>query len=1076
MKQLKNVIWLISLLTIVLVAQLWSGTTGKIAGILTDKESGKPLPGANIVILGTMLGASSDLDGQYTILHVPPGTYSIQVTFIGYKKVTINDVRIEIDQTTRVDFALEEETIEMDEIVVVAERDILKPDVATSVVSVTNDEVNALPITNALSAIGLQAGIRGGWAGLLNGATQPEFVRNYQRGRVSTQSGITIRGGGADNILFMLDGVTLRDPRNNDTASKIALSSVEEISVERGGFNAEYGQVRSGVINVVSKEGGKKEYSGNIQVRVAPPAPKYWRGEGILDVHDPNSFALRPFFDDEVCWTGTGSGAWDEYTRRQYPEFMGWNEVSRILNSDNDPTNDLTPLGAQRVFMYEIRKSQPNDQADYDIDAGFGGPVPIISENLGNLRFFTSYRSTRDVLLFPLTRPDYKDWDFTLKINSDITPTLNLRISTLFGKEHTIRHNWDGTGTYFYPHYPTEIAGVASSITSPADLITLFSDFNFALSDIVQRSYAAKVTKTISPKTFYEVSLETFRRKYNTRPTALRDTSKLYEIVPGFYEDSNPFGYWPYDTKGVLITGGQHVAKPRDFTVVNSYTAKAEFTSQINFHNLIKSGITINYNDLNFDYGTIASATAGKTYATRVKMHVFPLRLAAFVQDKLETQGFTLNAGFRLDYSNSNSEWWVVDPFDRYFFSSQYEEEIVFPKAESKAQWQLSPRLGVAHPISENAKLFFNYGHFKQLPQYESLFRVQRTQQQAMSSFGNPDLTLAKTISYELGFDYLIADRYLLQVAGFYNDITDQQDFTQYISDRYGFSYTQSTSNNYQDIRGFELTLRKSSGQWFTGFANFTYQVNTTGHFGSSRSYDNPVFQKQWDDETVNLYQDRPIPQPYARINLNLFTPGNYGPHLWGHNILGSWLLNIVLDWQAGFWSTWNPKDLPSIAYNVKSVDYFGTDLRLEKIINLGQFRAQLFMDVHNVFNILRLWNTGDYDYMASLHLPESDAYDNIPGNDKVGDYRKPGVEFQPMEYQAVIDPDKPGKPRAIYYEGSTGKYYEYTNDEWSQVSTERIDKILDDKSYIDMPNASTFWFLDPRRIFFGIRLSFNFQ
>ena len=1076
MKQLKNVIWLVLLLTIVLVAQLWSGTTGKIAGILTDKESGEPLPGANIVILGTMLGASSDIDGQYTILHVPPGTYSIQVTFIGYKKVIINDVRVDIDQTSRVDFALEEETIEMDEIVVVAERDILKPDVATSVVSMTNDEVNVLPITNVISAIGLQAGIRGGWGGLLNSATQPSFIRDYQRGNVSTQSGINIRGGGADKVLFMLDGVTLRDPRNNDTASKIALSSVEEISVERGGFNAEYGQVRSGVINVVSKEGGKKGYSGNIQVRVAPPAPKYWRGEGILDVHDPNSFALRPFFDDAVCWTGTGSGAWDEYTRRQYPEFMGWNEVSRILNSDNDPTNDLTPLGAQRVFMYEIRKSQPNDQADYDIDAGFGGPVPIISEKLGNLRFFTSYRSTRDVLLFPLTRPDYKDWDFTFKINSDITPTLNLRISALIGEQYTIRHNWDGTGTYFYPHYPTEIAGVASSINSPADLITFFSDFNFALSDIGQRSFAAKVTKTVNPRTFYEVSLETFRREYNTRPTAWRDTSKLYEIVPGFYEDSNPFGYWPYDTKGVIITGGQHVAKPRDFTVVNSYTAKAEFTSQLNFHNLLKAGITINYNDLNFDYGTIASATAGKTYATRVQMHIFPLRLAAFVQDKLETQGFTLNAGLRLDYSNSNSEWWAVEPFNRYFFSSQYEEDIEFPKTESKAQWQLSPRLGVAHPISENAKLFFNYGHFKQLPQYESLFRVQRNQQQAMSSFGNPDLILAKTISYELGFDYIVSDRYLIQVAGFYNDITDQQDFTQYISDRYGFNYTQSTSNNYEDIRGFEITLRKSSGKWFTGFANYTYQVNTMGHFGSSRSYDNPVLQKQWDDATVNLYQDRPIPQPYARVNLNLFTPGNYGPSLLGHNILGGWLLNIVLDWQAGYWSTWNPKDLPSIAYNVNSVDYFGTELRLDKTIDLGQFRVQLFMDVHNVFNTLRLWNTGDYDYMASLHLPESDAYDNIPGNDKVGDYRKPGVEFQPMEYQAVIDPDKPGKPRAIYYEGSSGEYYEYINDEWSQVSDEKINKILDYKAYIDMPNASTYWFLDPRRIFFGIRLSFNFQ
>ena len=117
---------------------------------------------------------------------------------------------------------------------------------------------------------------------------------------------------------------------------------------------------------------------------------------------------------------------------------------------------------------------------------------------------------------------------------------------------------------------------------------------------------------------------------------------------------------------------------------------------------------------------------------------------------------------------------------------------------------------------------------------------------------------------------------------------------------------------------------------------------------------------------------------------------------------------------------------------------------------------------------------TGDPAYRASLHLPESDVYDNIPGSDKIGDYRKPGVEFQPIEYQAQIDQTKPGKEHPIYYEGSTGKYYEYSNQQWSEVDKARIDKILEDKAYIDMPNQSTFWFLNPRNIYFGIRLSFN--
>jgi hypothetical protein len=135
-------------------------------------------------------------------------------------------------------------------------------------------------------------------------------------------------------------------------------------------------------------------------------------------------------------------------------------------------------------------------------------------------------------------------------------------------------------------------------------------------------------------------------------------------------------------------------------------------------------------------------------------------------------------------------------------------------------------------------------------------------------------------------------------------------------------------------------------------------------------------------------------------------------------------------------------------------------------------------MDVNNLFNTLRLWNTGDYNYMSSLHLPESKDYPNMVGDDKVGDYRALGVEFQPM--QNGVDLTQPGRARLIYYDDNVksqtyGKYYEYVNSQWSAIDQNRIDKILSDKAYIDMPNASTYWFLDPRKIYFGLRISFDF-
>ena len=407
------------------------------------------------------------------------------------------------------------------------------------------------------------------------------------------------------------------------------------------------------------------------------------------------------------------------------------------------------------------------------------------------------------------------------------------------------------------------------------------------------------------------------------------------------------------------------------------------------------------------------------------------------MQDKLETDGFTLNVGLRLDYSDPKVDWWSLNSYDAAFFSANYKDTTTFSKERADAQWQLSPRLGIAHPISENSKLFFNYGHFRQLPQYESMFRVDRNNQRQLVSYGNPNLILAKTISYELGFDQVLYEDYLFQIAAYYNDISDQQDFTVYNSTVDGFSYSMSTSNNYQDSRGLELTFRKSRGRWVTGFINYTYQVNTTGHFGHAQLYDNIVQQKNFNEATTNLYQDRPIPQPFARLNLNFFTPDDWGPTVFGHPILGGWGLNVTADWQAGYWTTWNPLNVPSIAYNVQAVDFFNTTLRIDKYIELGKFKVQLFMDISNVFDTRRLTNTADQDYMRSLHLPKSDAYDNIPGDDKVGDYREPTVEFQPMQYRKVIEgTDRPNDYRAIYSEGNTGKYWQVVPDAQAPAGT----------------------------------------
>ena len=164
----------------------------------------------------------------------------------------------------------------------------------------------------------------------------------------------------------------------------------------------------------------------------------------------------------------------------------------------------------------------------------------------------------------------------------------------------------------------------------------------------------------------------------------------------------------------------------------------------------------------------------------------------------------------------------------------------------------------------------------------------------------------------------------------------------------------------------------------------------------------------------------------------------------------------------------------------------FSAILRLSKTFQFNKLRIQAFADIANLFNYRRmsLWNFGGSAgdriyYYESLHLPKSDAYDNIPGNDRVGDYRKPGVDFQPIEIRGAIDyANDIGIEDVIYYDNASGLYLKYLNQKeaWIVVNEQEMNKILEDKAYIDMPNLTSFTFFDPRRVFFGLRISFDLQ
>jgi outer membrane receptor protein involved in Fe transport len=208
---------------------------GKIAGRVVDASDGQPLPGVNVYIDGTTLGSSTDANGDYIILRVRPGTYTVKATFIGFAGQTVQGVKVEVDQTTRVDFTMAEEIFEGEEVVITAERGIVQMDRTTTTAFVDSEQLKALPVTTIGDAINLQAGVVDG----------------------------RFRGGRSGEVAYLVNGVPINNAFNNQAAFEVEQNMVSSLQVISGVFNAEYGQAQSGIVNIVTKD-VPSEWSANV--------------------------------------------------------------------------------------------------------------------------------------------------------------------------------------------------------------------------------------------------------------------------------------------------------------------------------------------------------------------------------------------------------------------------------------------------------------------------------------------------------------------------------------------------------------------------------------------------------------------------------------------------------------------------------------------------------------------------------------------------------------------------------------------------------------------------------------------
>ncbi len=1057
---------LVGLLTIFAYISLSNAASGKITGTVKDANTNEPLIGANIIIEGTTIGAASNVDGYYVILNVPPGTYTLKVSMIGYATSTIQNVQVNIDQTTNLDIQLHGKSIQTQEVVVVAKTPVVQKDVAASTVNISAKQVENLPVASISSVVGLQAGVE------------------------TNATGLVIRGGAVNETGLMLNGVMMRDERTNNPFMGISYTAIQEVQVQTGGFSAKYGDIRSGLVNVVTKEGSKNKYTFSLLSQYRAPNPKHFG----ISPNSANSYWIRPYIDGDVAFFGssstnpaTGLSYWSNtYAKqnpeiyslyqngtlsktqyqeilqdfaKQYPDWEGWVAYTNKLLNDSDPTNDLSPEAARKLFLYQHRRDLNIVNPDYVIDASFGGPVPIVSQSLGNLRFFASYRQTQNEYVIPLSEPGVNDFTGQLKVTSNVGKGKKLMVQGMIAQSTGTNDNNAGSPGIFSGTSPSDIAGGTATSTGPLSRVSyidsrMFAPNYWAPSTIDYNAFSGKYTNVISPSTFYEIQVSQFTSKYKTGPAAYRDTAKIYKFGNSYYTDQAPTGFWEYPSTAV---GGMRMSvgfsNSRDSSTISYYQVKAELQSQIDKYNQVEAGGEFTYTDNNVHYASVDTyLPSGRSRST---WHTFPVRAALYAQDKLEFEGMVATLGLRLDYSNPGGDWYDFSHYTSAFEASStpIDFDTVLTVIKTIKQLDLSPRLAIAFPITENSKLYFNYGHFRQMPTPDNLYLIRRyTDNNQVTRVADPNAPLPKTISYELGYEQNLFDEYLVRLSGYYNDKSLQSRTINYISRNSKVDYNIVQPDNYGDIRGFELSLSKSRGNWFQGFINYTYEVSTYGNFGYATYYQNPADQTRYEATTTSYYQTKPVPQPYARANIDFFTPVDFGPALGKTHLLGDWRLSFIASWRSGYHFTWaGGSNIPGVVNNLQWKDYQNVDLRVTKSFNLMGVDVQLFAEIHNLFNYKYMSGGGfvdanDYlNYMKSLHLPAGAVtpafgYVNVPGSDTPGDYRTgPYVPWDVIEAAPAAQ-----------------------KDQWTK-----------DKAYIDMPNQSYFTFLNPRDIYWGLKLSF---
>ncbi len=746
----------------------FAGSSGKITGSVTDAGTKETLPGVSVIVDGSTLGGSTDVNGRYVILNVPPGMHWITASFVGYKKSHVKDVRVSVDFTTKLDIVLEEGNIEVDAIVVQAERNpLIRQDLTNPVAIISSETIGELPVTSIDQIIGLQAGTT-----------------------VDDDGSIHIRGGYGNETAYTLNGININNPYANARSIGLATNAVQEVSVSVGTFNAEYGGALSGVVNYVTKDGGPiwtlgmKYYTGDHVSNRTSPFFNIDKFNGA-NINRAEATVGGPIIGDVLTFYGSGVYDWNGgylYGTQFYAP------QDSYLSREGFPSSDPRRGASTNPYYFGPLRNASTDSVG--LPSGDGNIVPL------NWR---------------------RSYNLQGNLSLQVAPTMKLKYEIIY--DNDLRPRNAGNSAIFDSRYKPDgrnlntEKGVFHSVEwthSPSTNFFYTLKGSYITNDFTSRAYEDPGDPRYLPgfylqrfpgTSFLTGGVDLFRqiRKTKTLAAKLDAVAQLWSI------HEFKFGF---EIRSHKIENTEYTLS---FVDPQDLNAAVSITNAIAGHTYIPLVSIIPGGESNF-----------------IGFRFKPVQMATYLQDKIELfQSIILNLGLRYEYFDPaatynpkiTQEFAVPDPSNNYGKSS----------IPAKKKHMLSPRISVSYPITDRGTIRFSYGHFYQIGSLSSVYENPNyfARQNTVPTFGNANVNPQRSIQYELGLQQALSDNLKIEITGYYKDVNDYIFSQRILAGRGDLSYNVLTNLNYANTRGVSVALlkRRSPGDRLSATIDYTFQI-----------------------------------------------------------------------------------------------------------------------------------------------------------------------------------------------------------------------------------------------------------